>query len=57
MRSKSSLSICNGIEAGLTSDLLTIDILDCLDHLGEVVGETTTEDVLDVVFEQFCLGK
>ncbi len=54
---KVSLSICNGIEAGLTSDLLTIDILDCLDYLGEVVGETTTEDVLDVVFEQFCLGK
>jgi tRNA modification GTPase len=52
-----SLSICSGIEAGLTSDLLTIDILDCLDHLAEVVGETTTEDVLDVVFEQFCLGK
>ncbi len=51
------LSICRGIEAGLTSDLLTIDIIDCLDYLGEVVGETTTEDVLDVVFEQFCLGK
>ena len=53
----SSVSICNGIEAGLTSDLLTIDILDCLDYLGEIVGETTTDDVLDVVFEQFCLGK
>lgn len=49
--------ICDGIESGLTSDLVTIDILDCLDHLGEIVGETTTEDVLDVIFEQFCLGK
>ena len=52
-----SLAICNGIESGLTSDLITIDILDCLDHLSEIIGETTTEDVLDVIFEQFCLGK
>lgn len=40
-----------------TSDLLAIDLQDCLDHLGDIVGETTTEDVLDVIFEQFCLGK
>ncbi len=52
-----SLAICNGIESGLTSDLVTIDILECLDHLSEIVGETTTEDVLEVIFEQFCLGK
>jgi len=54
---ESAHALCNGIEAGMTSDLLTIDILDCLDHLSAIVGETTTEDVLDVVFEQFCLGK
>jgi len=29
----------------------------CLDYLADIVGETTTEDVLDVIFEQFCLGK
>ena len=48
---------CQGIASGLTSDLVTIDLLECLDHLSEIVGETTTEDVLDVIFEQFCLGK
>ncbi|MEJ2058791.1 MAG: GTP-binding protein, partial [Desulfofustis sp.] len=49
--------VCYGLQEGLTNDLITIDLLDCLDHLGEIVGETTTEDVLDVIFEQFCLGK
>ena len=50
-------TLLEGIAVGLTTDLLTVDILECLDRLGEIVGETTTEDVLDVVFEQFCLGK
>lgn len=46
-----------GLQAGVTSDLLAIDLQDCLDQLNAIVGITTTEDVLDVVFEQFCLGK
>jgi len=41
----------------LSSDLIAIDLLDGLNHLGEIVGETTTEDMLDVIFNQFCLGK
>ena len=49
--------VCLGLENGLTNDLISIDLLECLTHLGEIVGETTTEDVLDVIFEQFCLGK
>jgi len=46
-----------GFETMTTSDLLAIDLQDCLDQLNAIVGVTTTEDVLDVVFEQFCLGK
>jgi len=46
-----------GFEMFTTSDLLAIDLQDCLDQLNAIVGVTTTEDVLDVIFEQFCLGK
>ncbi len=46
-----------GLREGMTSDLLAIDLQDCLDQLNAIVGITTTEDVLDVIFEQFCLGK
>ncbi len=45
------------LSAGLTIDLIAVDLQDCLDHLGDIVGVTTTEDILDVIFEQFCLGK
>ncbi len=57
-RALSSLHcVCGGLQNGLTNDLITVDLLECFQHLGEIVGETTTEDVLDVIFEQFCLGK
>ena len=46
-----------GLEMTTTSDLLAIDLQECLDQLNVIVGVTTTEDVLDVIFEQFCLGK
>jgi tRNA modification GTPase len=50
-------SIHATLQAGLTNDLIAVDLQDCLSCLGEIVGETTPDDVLDVVFEQFCLGK
>lgn len=40
-----------------SSDLLAVDMQECLDQLGDIIGVTTTEDVLDVIFEEFCLGK
>ncbi|MBC8207595.1 MAG: tRNA uridine-5-carboxymethylaminomethyl(34) synthesis GTPase MnmE [Desulfobulbaceae bacterium] len=47
----------DGVSVQQTSDLLAIDLQECLNQLDEIVGVTTTEDVLDVIFEQFCLGK
>ena len=58
---KKALDACRRAEQGLnvniSPDLLAIDIQSALDHLGDIVGETTTEDVLDMIFERFCLGK
>jgi tRNA modification GTPase len=34
-----------------------MDLNSGLDALGKIVGATTTEDVLDKIFSQFCLGK
>lgn len=52
-----ALRLQDGLEMSVTSDLLAIDLQECLDQLNAIVGVTTTEDVLDVIFEQFCLGK
>lgn len=51
------LRLESGLMDGLGPDLLAIEIQDCLDHLGEIVGITTTEDILDAIFERFCIGK
>ncbi len=49
--------VLDALRTGLTSDLIAVDLQDCLDRLSDIVGETTTEDILDVIFAEFCLGK
>ena len=52
-----AIRLGQGLKIKTTSDLLAIDLQDCLGELDAIVGITSTEDVLDVIFEQFCLGK
>jgi tRNA modification GTPase len=33
------------------------ELRSCLDSIGEIVGKTTTDDILDRIFSQFCIGK
>lgn len=49
--------VLDTLGAGLTCDLVAVDLQGALDALNDIVGETTPDDVLDAVFEQFCLGK
>ena len=46
-----------GTRQGMSAEILAIDIRQALDCLGEITGETTTEDILDEIFSRFCLGK
>lgn len=45
------------ISEGAPCDLLAVDAQDGLDYLGDIVGLTTPEDVLDAIFNEFCIGK
>ncbi|HLG29707.1 MAG TPA: GTPase, partial [Candidatus Brocadiales bacterium] len=38
-------------------EFIVLDLRDALETLGEVAGETTTEDILDKIFSNFCIGK
>jgi len=46
------------LESGVESpEFLSMDIDDALKALGEIVGEVTTEDMYDIIFSRFCIGK
>ncbi len=52
---ESLLSANNNIEA--TVDLILVDLREALNTLGEINGKTATEDVVDSIFKNFCVGK
>jgi tRNA modification GTPase len=46
-----------GIANGAAPELIAVDVQACLDHIGSVTGAVTSEEVLDAIFAEFCLGK
>ncbi len=54
---QSLLQFRQGIENDVEHDLVTVDLSEALNQLGEIVGETTSDEVLERIFNQFCLGK
>ena len=47
----------NGLQDGLSGELLSMDLQDCLSALGEVTGQITNQEVLGNIFSKFCIGK
>ena len=47
----------DGLQADLSLELIAMDLHIAVNALGEIVGKTTTEDLLDSIFSQFCIGK
>ena len=46
-----------GLGEGLSVEFVALDVRGALGALGEVLGETVTEEVLDQIFHDFCIGK
>ena len=65
MRHKSALigardalvRVADALEMGMPSDIVSIDIAQALDSLGEITGETVSESVVGDIFHNFCVGK
>jgi len=51
------MRVADSIKEGLPIDFWTIDTREAIIALGEVTGDEVTEQVLDSVFSQFCIGK
>ncbi len=57
---KSYEAICKAKEAfgeRLSLEFIAFDLREALNRLGEIVGEIYTDDILDMVFREFCIGK
>ncbi len=46
-----------GLTAGVSGEFLSMDLHDCLNALGEVTGQITSNEVLHSIFSHFCIGK
>lgn len=51
------MNILDEIEKDLPIDMLTIDLKNIFDLLGEVIGEEYSEEIIDHLFANFCVGK
>jgi tRNA modification GTPase len=49
--------VLRGLSAGLSSDFVAMDLRQALNHLGEILGEVSTDDLLETIFSKFCIGK
>ena len=45
------------LDEGMSIEFIALDLRRSLDYLGEIVGETTTEEIIDQIFSEFCIGK
>lgn len=57
-RTSGSLRLAlESLESGKSGEFVAVDLRSGLDELGEIVGATSTEDILNSIFSRFCIGK
>lgn len=57
-RTKDALSRAIGqLSGGMPQDIAALDINEAIDFLGEITGETVSEDIVAEIFHSFCVGK
>ena len=47
----------DGLQTGLSGDFISQDLRECIHHLSDIVGEVSTDSVLQNIFKHFCIGK
>ena len=54
---KKLIDVENALKENLPVDMIEIDLRDCFDILGEITGKTYSDEIIDNLFERFCVGK
>ncbi len=50
-------AVASALEAGMPTDIVSIDIASAMNSLGEITGESVSESVVADIFHNFCVGK
>ncbi|TAL11770.1 MAG: tRNA uridine-5-carboxymethylaminomethyl(34) synthesis GTPase MnmE [Nitrospirae bacterium] len=45
------------VERRMAAEFIAVDLRGAVNAIGEIIGETTTDDILDRIFREFCIGK
>jgi tRNA modification GTPase len=53
----SLLKVIESVNQKLSEEFISVDLRNAIDHLSEIIGEVTSEDVLNNIFSKFCIGK
>lgn len=54
---ESMRQVLSSIEAGMPEDFYSIDLMNTYARLGEIIGEEVGEDLVNTIFQKFCMGK
>lgn len=56
---RAEAALCSAAEAigECTADLISVDLKEAWEALGEITGETANEEIISAVFQKFCVGK
>jgi len=50
-------SALKALEKGMSTEFIATDVMAAVNHLGEIIGEVTSEHILEDIFSKFCIGK
>lgn len=53
----SLVMVLNSIDNSMPEDFYSIDMMSVYEHLGKIIGEAVEEDLVNEIFEKFCMGK
>ena len=50
-------SVLHSIDDGMPEDFYTVDLMDAYTALGQIIGESVDDDLVNEIFASFCMGK
>ena len=49
--------VLEGVESGQSYEFLAFDLKNAIGSIEEIIGVTTSDDILEIIFSKFCIGK